>query len=167
MIKTTLSSEEQKDISNESKLQHKEFCQNLKNDNSEKVKQINDDIFEIETIDDDSNSEVSDSSESDEDENRYIPENVDVEIPKSSKVKEVDKVQKVANVQKTENVNDKNIQNRPNIVLTHKQKQYLRIEKYKKQLRRNLANQSSRNDHKCHCHNACCSVISNFQGVRA
>ena len=68
IIKTTLSSEEQNDISNESKQQHKDFCQILKNETSENVKLNNDEFFEIETIDDDSNSEVSDFSESDEDE---------------------------------------------------------------------------------------------------
>ena len=64
IIKTTLSSEEQKDISNESKQQHKEFCQNLKNETSENVKQNNDDVFEIETIDNDFDSDISDFSES-------------------------------------------------------------------------------------------------------
>ena len=63
-----------------------------------------------------------------------------------------------------ENVYVKNLQTSPNNVLTHKQNQYLRTEKYKKQLRRNIANQSSRNIHKCHCHYTCCSMTTNLQG---
>ena len=66
IIKPTLSLEEQKDISNESKQQHKEFCHNLKNESLENIEQNNDEVFEIETIVNDSDSEVSDFSEIDE-----------------------------------------------------------------------------------------------------
>ena len=67
IIKTTLSSEEQKDISKESKQQHKFFCNNLKNESSENIKKNDDDFLDVETIDEDSESDESDS-EIDEDE---------------------------------------------------------------------------------------------------
>ena len=106
--------------------------------------------------------------------NRYISENVNVEILETPNVKIEDKIVKVANekfskeniknVPKVKKENVKNVQIRRNYVLTYKQKQYLRTEKYKKQLRRNRVNQSSRNCYNCHCHNTCCSMSSNFQG---
>ena len=60
IIKTTLSSEEQKDISKESKQQHNDFCQNLKNESSENLENNNNDIPEIVSVTD-SDSEESDS----------------------------------------------------------------------------------------------------------
>ena len=102
--------------------------------------------------------------------NQYISENVNVEIPETPKDEVVKVVnvktfkEDIKNVPKVKNENVKNVQNGPNIVLTHKQKQNLRTEKYKKQLRRKLVNQSSRNCHNCHCHNTSCSMTTNFQG---
>ena len=101
--------------------------------------------------------------------NRYISDKVNVEILETPKVEEKDKVEKVENVKfSKENVtnvpNVKNVQSRPNIVLTNKQKQSIRTEKSKKQLRRDLAKRYSRNCYNCHCHNTCCSMLSNFQG---
>ena len=49
-------------------------------------------------------------------------------------------------------------------VFTHKQKQYLRTEKYKKQLRKNRANKSSKNCFNSHYQDNCYSMPSNFQG---
>ncbi|KAL4578457.1 hypothetical protein LXL04_014580 [Taraxacum kok-saghyz] len=278
IIKTTLSSEEQKDISKESKQQHQEFCQNLKNETSENLENDNNDIPEIVSIVDDSESEETDSeieedevvdcsnyirtTETDEEirnyfkkdsdvyqdvlkkkgpnfleekavvypkvqnvpnkvfvktgctskqtseltkiietenlqnqkstfwknkidnsyetkglssetswrvKNRYISDNVNVEIPETPKVERRDTVVKVANVKPLKHketvpiVQNENIKDVP-IVLTHKQKQYLRTKKYKEQLRKSRMNQSSRNRNNYHCHNACCFNASNFQG---
>ena len=275
IIKTTLSSEEQKDISKESKQQHQEFCQNLKNESSETIKKNDDDFLDVETIDDDSESDES-NSEIDEDEvidcsyfirttetdeeiknyfkkdsenyqdvlkkkgpnfleektvvypkvqnvpnkvfvkagctsketselikiietensqnqkssfwknkidnsyetkglssetswrvkNRYISDNVNVEIPEAPKVDENDTVKKIVNVKPLihkETVPIVIVKKDP-IILTHKQKQYLRTKKYKEQVRKSRMNQSSRNRYNCHCHNTCCSNGFNFQG---
>ena len=103
--------------------------------------------------------------------NRYISDNVNVEIPETPKVERRDTVVKVANVKPLKPketvpiVPNENVKDVP-IVLTHKQKQYLRTKKYKEHLRKTRMNQSSRNCNNCHCHNTCCSNSSNFQGKR-
>ena len=94
---------------------------------------------------------------------------MNVEIPETPKVKENDTVVKVVNAKPSKETvsnipKEKKEDIKKSTVLTHKQKQYLRTEKYKKKLRKNRANLSSRNCFNSHYQDNCYHLPSNFQG---